>query len=167
MITRANSGFSCHTLFDVLLRVLPGQNCSSLWIIKMYWKVLFSFWEPIWYKKRKRFFSSCSVKAKTEPTPGQVVPPHYLLISSATSLPLEEQLRLLCDTEVRINLCDWFSDKLIVRSYFPLDAREDLVSLYCPSLSSAVLIHCFFSTCCNTAEHGHVLQQCPRNLEFY
>lgn len=100
------------------------------------------------------------MKAKTKLTPGQVVLPHYLLISSAISLLFEEQLRLLFDIEIRINLGDQFFDNLIVRGYFPSDAREDLVSVYCPSLSSTVLIHHFFSTCSNAAEHGYCKNMC-------
>lgn len=157
MTTMANSDLGCHTLLAVLLSVPPGQNCSSLWVIKTYWKVLFTFWELIWCKKRKCFCSSCSVKAKTKQTTGLVVLPHYLLISSATSLLLEEQFGILFDIEIQINLCDQFFDNLILRGYFPLDAREYLV--YCPSLSSTVLIH-VFSTCCNTAEHGYCKNMC-------
>lgn len=85
---------------------------------------------------------------------------HYLLISSAISLLFEEQLRLLFDTEIKINWCDQFFDNLIVRGYFPSDAREDLVCLYRPSLSFAVLIHRFFSTCRNAAEHGYCENMC-------
>lgn len=100
------------------------------------------------------------MKAKTKLTPGQVVLPHCLLISSALSLLFEEQLRLLFDIEIRIYLCDQFFDNLVVRGYFPLYAGEDLVSLYCPSLSSAVLIHRFLSTCRNTTEHGYCKNVC-------
>lgn len=157
----ANPVLGCHPLLVVPLEVLPGQNCSSLWIIKTYWKVLFSFWEPIQYKKRKSFCSSWSVKAKTKLTPGQVVLPHYLLIASATSLLLEEQLSLFFDIERRVNLCNQCLDILIVRAYFPLDAWEDLVSLYCPSL---LLIHHFFFICCNTGENGYCKNMCFNSL---
>jgi len=103
------------------------------------------------------------MQAKTKPTPGQVVLPHYLLISSAIYLLFEEQLRLLFNIEMRINLCDQFFDNLIVRGYFPLDTREDWVCLFCPSVSSTVLIHRLSSTCHNATEHGYCKNMCFNN----